>query len=359
MTTKLLLHIGINKTGTSAIQHWFTANCDALQQRGLLYPGTGRLSDAHYSLATTLGFSSTTMEPADVGGMLTMRDALRREISMTAARQVVVSAEYLVLPRDLRPVQDMFRGLDTQVIVYLRRHDRWWESVYAQAVKQVKRPPFERGFGAFYDFQRKTNPLIGNYRALVDRWADAFGKENIIVRPYEAQQNQPDLIADFIQAGKLGEYTAGLDTCTPQVNIAPRPEALQLVEIFQRADVSDVDRGILVRHALSMPDTRDKKFPLLAPKYRRELAEANQADYEYIAREFLHRDDGRLFFDPLPDISEEWESPLWLNGSHAVEVAVQAMSAARKKNKVARKGLPERLLSFLTSRQPPQGTPPA
>lgn len=34
---------------------------------------------------------------------------------------------------------------------------------------------------------------------MVDRWAKVFGKTNILVRPYERQQNKPNIVTDILQ----------------------------------------------------------------------------------------------------------------------------------------------------------------
>ncbi len=45
----------------------------------------------------------------------------------------------------------------------------------------------------------------------------------------------------------------------------------------------------------------------IEPELLLSLVEQNQDDYEYIAREYLGREDGRLFYDPLPDTTALWK----------------------------------------------------
>jgi hypothetical protein len=81
--------------------------------------------------------------------------------------------------------------------VYLRRHNEGRESAYNQAVKMVAKPPWEQGFESYVNFRKRKTPKHGCYRELVDRWAKVSGKENIIVRPYERQQNKPNIVNDI------------------------------------------------------------------------------------------------------------------------------------------------------------------
>jgi hypothetical protein len=190
----------MNKTGTSAIQHFFSQQREALKEQGLLYPATGCNREAHYLLSEALGFihkkqqSSGEMHERELA---LLRKALDDEINKSVARQVLFSSENFVIPRTLEPVRQLFSDYDTRIIVYLRRHNEWRESAYNQAVKMVAKPPWEQGFESYVNFRKRKTPKHGCYRELVDRWAKVSGKENIIVRPYERQQNKPNIVNDI------------------------------------------------------------------------------------------------------------------------------------------------------------------
>ncbi len=48
---ELILHIGLPKTGTSSLQHFFSASRDELHKQNICYPKTGRPRTAHFKLA--------------------------------------------------------------------------------------------------------------------------------------------------------------------------------------------------------------------------------------------------------------------------------------------------------------------
>lgn len=141
--TRLILHIGSHKTGTTAIQQALYDNRHRLRQAGVVYDtGHGLLQGpktGHHGLAHALASDA----PRD-------REALKRyrERLVTAARTadlVIISAEPFL--RHLRPeaadmdraarrmayirrVADYFAGFDVEVSVYLRRPDRFAVSLY-------------------------------------------------------------------------------------------------------------------------------------------------------------------------------------------------------------------------------------
>jgi hypothetical protein len=179
MKITVYLHIGTNKTGTTAIQRWLSAHRKELCGRGLLYPTTGMPLRAHHTLASALGFN-LRVQTSDYKQAAHFRNKLDAEIRDSNASRVIISSENFCITRPTEPVRLFFKGLGVRIVVYLRRHDSWWESAYAQAVKMVAQPPYQCGFEHFLRFQRRQHPKFPNYRDLVDRWAYTFGWENVM-----------------------------------------------------------------------------------------------------------------------------------------------------------------------------------
>ncbi|MBK1723533.1 hypothetical protein CKO23_14965 [Thiocystis violacea] len=165
---------------------------------------------------------------------------------------------------------------------------------------------------------------------MLERWASVFGGTNIVVRPYERQQYAPDIVIDMLRTiahdlGRRVDDFPFLDRISsPRRNASFSPSALQLMEIFQRAELPPEVRERLLRHARSGSAVEPKQSTL-SPGRRLELIEENAADYAYIAREYMGREDGRLFYDPLPDPDEPWEPPKPLAPGQIVEETVKAL----------------------------------
>jgi hypothetical protein len=334
-TPTLYLHIGTNKTGTSAIQRFFNQHRDALRQHGLLYPVTGCSGNAHYAFSALLGFDHSKPRPIDTSApaLCDMRSKLEREIENSSCSHVLMSSEDFVLPRAVTPVRNFLKDFNVRVVVYLRRHDGWWESAYNQAVKMVAEPPWGRGFDRYLRYQRMRNPKYGNYRALLNRWDEVFGSDNIIVRPYEKQQNAPNVAVDLLHAIGRGGIAQQMDVQPGSVNSSLHGDTVHLIDAFQRARIDPELRRRLIEYAIATAPAGVTQS-LVEPDIRRRLVEENMQDYAYIARKYLGRKDGRMFLEPLPDPDEPWIARPRPTPSAIVEATVQALTDAKSDKNV-------------------------
>lgn len=328
-TPTLFLHIGTNKTGTSAIQQFFNQHRDTLIKHGLLYPTAGCSGNAHYSFSTLLGFDHSKPRPIVLSepALRDMHTKLEREIARSSCRNVLISSENFVIPRVVAPVRDFLKDFNVRVVVYLRRHDGWWESAYNQAVKMVAEPPWGRGFDRYLRYQRMRNPGYGNYRVLLSRWDEVFGSDNIIVRPYEKQQNVPNVVVDILHAIGCGEIAQQMDVHPACVNSSLHCDTVQLIDAFQRARIEPELRRRLIAHAIATAPSGVTQS-LVEPATRRRLVDENMQDYDYIARKYLGREDGRMFLEPLPDPDEPWTAKPRPTPPAIVEATVKALAAA-------------------------------
>lgn len=301
---KVFLHIGMNKTGSSALQRYFSQNKEILGDLGVLWPDFGLGEGHHYTLSTTLGFGDPNAEGQDEASRHSLRAALDGEIAKCGARTVVISSESFVKRRDLSALSDFFEGLDTYVVAYLRRHDAWWPSLFAQAIKTVSKPPWRRNFQSYYEFQRKRESQYFAFGELFDDMSGIFGRDRIIACPYERGQNQPNLIAHFLD--QIGEpRLAGLvPPSEERVNAALSVRSLSLIDLVQRADIPSESKDQIIK-TIKAEDPGDRSAELVPAGVRRKLAMDQADDYARIAREYLGRADGRLFHDPLPEGGDE------------------------------------------------------
>lgn len=306
---RLFLHIGMNKAGSTAIQHALATQAARLKRHGLLYPETGRIrAEAHYLLTQVLGFSHRLSKAAREPGIdASLEPRIREEARRARCAQVVMSSEAFVIPGDVARVKAFFAGWDCRIVLYLRRHDHWWASSYSQGVASVEAPTWESGFEHYLAVQRRR-PDKGNYRLLIETWARHFGEQNLIVRPYERAQNQPNIAADFLQAIGHPVLAAEFGGELPARNESLGERELLLIDAIQRAGLEKALRKRLVAHVRARRG-QQKGQGFIPPALRRELVEEHLADYAWIARRFLGREDGRLFLEPLPDPAAPWSPP--------------------------------------------------
>jgi len=313
--TIVYLHIGMNKTGTSALQRHFSFNRENYLANGLLYPLAGRNNtDAHYALSDLLGFSiDPKFNLQDHRKKLScIKEALNNEIISSGAQSILLSSEFFILNKDLSPVIEFFQDYTVKVIVYLRRHDYWWVSGYGQGVKTKSMPPWGRGPIGFINYNKNKNKMYGKYRYLVDRWANLFGSENIIVQTYEDQQKEWDLITDFLCIIEGPFNLIRENEENRRDNEALPIQAIQYLDIFQRVATDECTRDKLLTFARGVDKgSLTYLIDMLNPAFRRRLIEENIADYEYIARKYKGRENGVLFSEQLPRLNLDWKAPKW------------------------------------------------
>ncbi|WP_319781515.1 hypothetical protein [Oceanisphaera sp. IT1-181] len=324
---RIFIHIGMNKTGTSALQSYLLSVKGDLLNSEILYPETGLIGSAHYSLSASLGFCNPSVDPTWIKEQKKLKKSFQSEINKKIDT-VIISSEDFLLNKPISTVLDFFKGFDIKVIVYLRRHDHWWLSAYAQAVKMKHLPPWNQGPQGFINFNRRRNKSYGDYRHLVDRWAKAIGKTNVIVRPYEREQNQPDLKADFLRAIGEPELAEKLPRMETRDNASLPLASVQLMDIFQRIDVDPELHQKLLAHARTFGKGDNRLLKeIVNPQFLHKLVDSYEEDYAYIAREYLGRADGQLFYEPLPEQNPDWKAPRWPTQAEVAQEVLKVVMA--------------------------------
>lgn len=321
----IYLHIGTNKTGTTALQDFFAAHRDTLAKHGLLYPRAAVHANAHHPIAWQCGFHQGPPPPSELDAEA-LASQIKDEIAQHPGAAVLLSSEFLCLPGNIRALKQLLKPAKFRVVVYLRRHDHWLQSVYVQAVKTVMSPRWGRGIDAYFKYIQGDASPLGKYRAIVDGWAGFVEPENVIVRPFEREQLEGGLHRDLLRAIGLPEAAAALPDL-PRSNESLSFEGVALIDIVTHTRLPEPAK-LWVRDSVQRADPgHQKTAPLLSPASRLARINAHAADYEHIARTYLGREDGRLFLEPLPDPDASWTAPahptmMWLTERLAAILAV-------------------------------------
>lgn len=316
MKKTLFIHIGAHKTGTSAIQKFLSINRNVLKKGGFLYPGGG---PAHHDMVhdfLTLSADEIRKNP----NLVTSR--YFTEIRGSRAETVILSSEeFENLNSGIASLREyLIPEFSVKVIFYVRRQDEMIESLYNQ---RIKSPKIHSGMKFADFFSQLMNPAeqyrSGNksiparndrldYYSLLLPWKNAFGMENILVRCYEQEQLSQGLYEDFMNAIGCG-FDRRYRVPSERVNASLPLDHLEIIRICN--DQFNGDENIhtfLLRTFKTMNAGKTfKRQYLLSPGQRREILSFYETSNEKIAREFLGRSDGRLFYAPLPDVQEPWE----------------------------------------------------
>ena len=298
----IFVHIGMPKTGSTSIQAFFSTHRHVLEEEGILYPRLFCSGGAHFDFSSAFGFGASKKNITSNH----LNDSLlelEKEINGANFNKVIFSSENFVLDGDVDLLYSFLYTLDAKlkIVVYLRRHDKWWPSAYQQSIKQVNNPPWGSTFKEFLDFQNSFGYKYWDYCSLIDRWASVFGRENILVRPFEkSQMKEGDVLQDFLDVIGVNDISdklrGSINKPRSIANDSLNAKALILMDVYSRLNVAENIKRKLKKHAESI-ESDINVSSLCSPYILEEILKDNFKDYEYIAKEYLGRDDGRLFYD--------------------------------------------------------------
>jgi hypothetical protein len=308
----IFLHIGLNKTGSSSIQKFCDLHREALRSLGVEYPELGVFDSAHYGISKLLiGKPAVDHVPVPEGLEEAIASALSRDMD------VVLSSEYFSVasPREVLAVKEFLARFGTviKIVVYLRRHDLWIASLFNQAVKTA--PAYQPWLSDIRDYilQCLGDPHVElRYSRILERWATAFDRAHIIVRPFEtAQFRMGDLLWDFlaIVRDELPALLQQAGAKPIRVNESVPEHLLRTIATVRALNMDPEAKQRIVALLLNArPAPKDPK-PRPAPwdtrafaiplHLRRAVVNLFAEDYRGIAKRYLEREDGVLFREPI------------------------------------------------------------
>ncbi len=327
MKKKLYIHIGMPKTGSSAIQAFLTLNHDTLKKRGFLFPNPPNFDQAFQTSGGNAGIFKELFIKNDL-------DRIRSFIeSFNGKNAVIFSSEELfhILREYPKRFFDVFNTYDYKIICYVRRQDNLISSSYNQLIKNhdvISRSVIDHIANA-HDFSKVLLDSL--------EYAEA---DKFIVRPYEKQQFYGgNIFSDFLNCIGLKLYD---DFIFPEkiVNPSLNWDALEFRRILNILEVDRNDiknkyyiNGILAKYTVDM--NMGEPFQdsnIFSPKERIEIINAYKEKNEQVARIFLNRKDGQLFYDPIPEVNSSWQQNEELTFEKALDICKYILSTKYKDN---------------------------
>lgn len=197
--SRLILHIGMPKAGSSAIQDFCDRNADQLAEAGLRWSAGRRgsnqaelavaFSDRRNAISASFGVSG----PHDEHHRRRLRDQIGRRLrsELNDDRPVLVSSEHLSsMLRSEEEIAELARFLSgftdhITVVGVIRRADHWLPSAYTEAVRSGRDVALDGGF-----VRRRAHLL--DHHHLLDRWVSTFGADAVRLIAYlETDRSDP------------------------------------------------------------------------------------------------------------------------------------------------------------------------
>jgi hypothetical protein len=182
--SQTVLHVGLDKTGTTSIQYALDALRQDLRAEHLIYPVSPEMGHHHMDFARQFGFSWGVPLPTSAiktRGTAYLRQCPDREHGLILSSEHFSYIATTQSIADLKAWIDTFRpDTDLKIVIYLRNQIDWFLSIYAEFIKWGGRFDITE----FYAASRYRM----DFAEQLQLWSDVFGRECLRVIDYDAHR---------------------------------------------------------------------------------------------------------------------------------------------------------------------------
>lgn len=290
---RLILHIGMHKTGTSSVQRFFSRNRMMLRRMGVCYPPSigpdGRAQPKHNAIFAAISHEADFGAPhPSLGPAHRVIDRTADAIDAAPGQIGVISAEGLsgerpVFAKAMAPLAERF---DLHIAIFLRRQDHWVESFYKQMVlnRDVRE---SRPFHSFV--AAETTQAHMQYHQIINWWDQAIRPDRVHIFAAQPGGPQRPLIRLFHLAG-IGHRFRWLPFANVHENPSP---GIAAVEVVRHCNELGLDAP---RHAAEQIEAKLGRGTgrYLADAERAELIAHHQNGNHYLKSRLAEDDFRRL-----------------------------------------------------------------
>jgi hypothetical protein len=225
---KLYLHIGLGKTGSSALQSWLSLNSEALSLQGIDYADTVpevKFGESLSGNGSPLHRACVNQDFDEVENLLTSTYFFRPENDVA-----IISCELLqgLRPSTIARLKEICENnnIETKVLVYVRSV---YEVLYSTYTQFVKRSSYTHRFG-----EKSSDTDFSESLEYLKRYLDEFGSSMTVLNYDKARM---DIYASF--SAVTGINTKGLKKLKLKVN-----RSLSLGEVETLRRVNALHKGV-------------------------------------------------------------------------------------------------------------------
>jgi hypothetical protein len=272
----LYIHIGIGKTGTTAIQNFFTENKEQICSQGLFYPEIGKRGTGHHEL-TVFKKNKLPLEK------IRLFNKLINNISKIKEEKILISSEFFCFMQEnlIEDIANLLVHLNIKIIFYIRKQIHLIESAFLQFQKIGKE--YNNYIEEFFE----AHKTAFNFSYRIQPWAQIFGKENIIARLYE-----PQIVGEDVREDILNVMDVNFPVIRTKYRDNPSllPEFSKIITIIDKHHINSEDRINIVAQLIDL----SAKFKSLSVKDNFTDLSFKQKVYRYYEKSNLEFAQGYL-----------------------------------------------------------------
>ena len=282
---EIIIHIGRHKTGTTSIQHFLALNQDLLLDRyGIYYPEIGRdpLMKYHHPLFRDWAENKKKLDLQLINEVI--ENAKRKSASRIILSSEILSRDSITETKWIQ-LKEAFNEKIT-IIVYLRRQDKYLESMYAEEIKHG----LINSKSTINDTQ--THNL--DYFQFLAPICRTFKKNRIIVKSFD-RVIKLDLYQDFLK--NLGiTFNDEFQLPPGKLNQSLPWRYLNIViyandyPFIRRLFINNISMRLIISLAKNFPSFFNKPLPL-TEEQRQEILSQYEESNKMVARKYLGEDD--------------------------------------------------------------------
>lgn len=228
MKKTLIVHIGVPKTGSSAIQQFFRINQEAIEKSGFFYPSSCVSSDYSHNELVFL-MHENAYRSVDLISASEQLSKIKNDFEKSGCHTLVISSEcFSSFPED-SIFLEFIENYNLKVIAYLRNPYDYLESWYKQWVEDRFYKLYE-SFDVFFD--KHSDGLHFKY---LQQWGDVAGQGNLNVIDFDKVKS--NLICDFVSRIGLEQKNANAWVYPGKVNRSLTFAECEVQKVLNRLNI--------------------------------------------------------------------------------------------------------------------------
>jgi len=194
---KIYLHIGLEKTGTSAIQYFLKLNQYILKEKAKICIPQYRTKDTihtHHRLAKSFFSKQGIAKKHKPYSTFELNHLLQLLQSNKIPNTIIISSELFAYLKEaeIKQLKKYLQDFEVCLILFLRRQDEYLEAQYAQHLKGI----WAKGATPIQPEAFSVHNL--DYEKFINKWKK-FGFEDIKVKTYQITKNKNLIYNQFFE----------------------------------------------------------------------------------------------------------------------------------------------------------------